>query len=99
MISSFCECMRRVGLIQRYESLKNQIKVYLKYDNRGMPMIKTFRHFSKPSSKRHLNVNEIKKLNYGGGYYIVSTSQGWYSSKECLEKNTGGLVACYLGLV
>lgn len=98
-LHAFFECLKRAGLI-RYHNIKNgRIEVALAYDNAMRRVITSTRMISKPSIRRHMNCDEIKKLSYSGGYYIVSTDKGWLTSKECLANGVGGMVSCHISKI
>jgi small subunit ribosomal protein S8 len=83
------------GYIQGYEILntdlrKRSIKIALKYDKHGKPVIENIRRVSKPSKRIYTKKKDIYKVLNGFGTLILSTSQGVLSGKEARIKNIGG---------
>ena len=83
------------GYINGYEILnddlkKRLIKISLKYDYNGKPVIESIRRVSKPSKRVYTKKKDIYKVLNGFGTLIVSTSQGVLSGKEARLKNLGG---------
>ncbi|MEK9726540.1 MAG: 30S ribosomal protein S8, partial [Candidatus Margulisiibacteriota bacterium] len=85
------------GYINGYEILNNDlnkrlIKLSLKYDKFGKPVIENIRRVSKPSKRIYTKKKDIYKVLNGFGTLILSTSVGILSGKEARLKNVGGEV-------
>ena len=85
------------GYINGYEILNNDlnkrlIKLSLKYDKLGKPVIENIRRVSKPSKRIYTKKKDIYKVLNGFGTLIISTSIGILSGKEARLKNVGGEV-------
>ena len=85
------------GYINGYEILNNDlnkrlIKLSLKYDKLGKPVIENIRRVSKPSKRIYTKKKDIYKVLNGFGTLILSTSVGILSGKEARLKNVGGEV-------
>ena len=85
------------GYINGYEILNNDlnkrlIKLSLKYDKFGKPVIENIRRVSKPSKRIYTKKKDIYKVLNGFGTLILSTSVGILSGKEARVKNVGGEV-------
>lgn len=85
------------GYINGYEIVnddlnKRLIKLSLKYDKNGKPLIESIRRVSKPSKRVYTKKKDIYKVLNGFGTLIVSTSKGILSGKEARIKNLGGEV-------
>tara|TARA_B100001142_G_C13901765_1_gene488169 strand:+ start:116 stop:517 length:402 start_codon:yes stop_codon:yes gene_type:complete len=83
------------GFINGYEIINNDlnkrfIKLSLKYDSNGKPLIESIKRVSKPSKRIYLKKKEIYKVLNGFGLLIVSTSNGLLTGKEARQKNLGG---------
>ncbi len=83
------------GYINGYEIVnddlnKRQIKLSLKYDADGNPLIESIRRVSKPSKRVFTKKKDIYKVLNGFGTLIISTSKGVLSGKEARLKNLGG---------
>lgn len=85
------------GYINGYEIInddlnKRLIKLSLKYDKNGKPLIESIRRVSKPSKRVYTKKKDIYKVLNGFGTLILSTSKGILSGKEARIKNLGGEV-------
>lgn len=85
------------GYINGYEIVnddlnKRLIKLSLKYDKNGKPLIESIRRVSKPSRRVYTKKKDIYKVLNGFGTLIISTSKGILSGKEARIKNLGGEV-------
>jgi small subunit ribosomal protein S8 len=83
------------GYINGYEILNNDlnkrlIKLSLKYDKHGKPLIDSIRKVSKPSKRIYTKKKDIYKVLNGFGTLILSTSVGILSGKDARIKNIGG---------
>ena len=85
------------GYINGYEILnddlnKRLLKLSLKYDKEGNPLIENIKRVSKPSKRIYTKKKDIYKVLNGFGTLILSTSVGILSGKEARLKNVGGEV-------
>jgi len=85
------------GYINGYEIVnddlnKRLIKLSLKYDKDGKPLIENIRRVSKPSRRVYTKKKDIHKVLNGFGTLILSTSKGILSGKDARIKNLGGEV-------
>jgi len=74
------------GLIQSFSVKPKTIEVKLKYF-RKKPLIKSLELISTPGHRRYCTLRQLSCLYNGhsfGGFYLVSTSKGLYTSTECL---------------
>lgn len=83
------------GYINGYEIVnddltKRLIRLSLKYDKNGKPLIESIRRVSKPSKRVYTKKKDIYKVLNGFGTLILSTSKGIVSGKEARLKNIGG---------
>jgi small subunit ribosomal protein S8 len=77
-----------------YNSNKSQLKVILKYDHSGTPIIRSFFQISKPSRPVYLTLNSFWKPKSTFGLFIISTSAGFMIDREARKRNLGGEVLC-----
>jgi len=71
------------------------IRLYLKYSKSDEPIIKGLRRLSKPSLRRYVGLEELRRvLNSQVGITIVSTSQGIMTGAKALENKVGGEALC-----
>ena len=85
------------GFINGYEVMnetesKKEIKVFLKYDEKGTPLIENIKRVSKSSKRIYLHKKDIYKFLNGFGLLILSTSKGILSGRDARLKNVGGEV-------
>lgn len=80
------------NLIQKY------IKVLLKYNLYGKPLINKITVLSKPGLRKYVTVTDLillRKRNITlNNLYIVSTSQGVMSDFKAIQLNLGGELIC-----
>lgn len=70
------------------------LRLFLKYDAYGQPVIKEIKRISKPGLRKYSSNPDLPK-SYGGlGIVIVSTSKGVMTDKEARKLNVGGEVLC-----
>ena len=70
------------------------IRVMLKYDQDGHPVIKELSRTSKPGRRIYSAVADLPRVLGGMGVAIVSTSKGVMSDSDCREANVGGEILC-----
>ena len=73
---------------------KESIRVFLKYDVHGEPVISGLIRQSKPGCRVYVNVHNIPKVLDGLGIAILSTSKGILSDKTARKLNVGGEYLC-----
>lgn len=74
---------------------KNKIiKVYLKYDNNGLSVIKNIFVVSTRSKKIFASVDALWKPKTFSGIFIISTPKGLMTDRTCRYFNIGGKVIC-----
>ena len=69
---------------------KRMLKLTLKYDKDGQPLIESIRRVSKPSRRVYTKKKDIYKVLNGFGTLILSTSKGILTGKDARIKNLGG---------
>lgn len=70
------------------------LRLFLKYDAYGQPVIKEIKRISKPGLRKY-STSETLPRSFGGlGVVIVSTSKGVMTDKEAKKLNVGGEVLC-----
>ncbi len=88
------------GYIQRYLNVDdgNQglLRIYLKYEANGKPVIRSLRRVSKPGLRRYVNAKDLPRVRNGLGIAILSTSRGVMSDKEAHAHSIGGEVLAYV---
>ncbi|MDH3004574.1 MAG: 30S ribosomal protein S8 [Candidatus Shikimatogenerans sp. JK-2022] len=79
--------------IYNYKKKYKKIAIYLKYIN-NISAIRKIIRISKPSLRKYLKVKNIKKVLYGYGISIISTSLGIMTGYEAVSKKIGGEILC-----
>jgi small subunit ribosomal protein S8 len=86
------------GYIQNFldidDSKQGLIRVFLKYDHYGQPVIKHIKRISKPGLRKYVPTEEIPRVLNGYGIAILTTSKGVMTDKEARKLNVGGEVIC-----
>ena len=73
---------------------KESIRVFLKYDVHGKPVISGIKRQSKPGCRVYVNAHKIPRVLDGLGIAILSTSKGILSDKTARKLNVGGEYLC-----
>jgi small subunit ribosomal protein S8 len=88
------------GYIQRYldidDNLQGLIRIFLKYDHYGLPVIKRISRVSRPGLRKYCGFNEIPRVHNGLGIAILTTSRGVMTDKEARRLRLGGEILCYV---
>lgn len=78
------------------EDNRKYLKLVLKYDQEGNPVISGLRRVSKPGLRIYSKSGEIPKVSFGMGATIVSTSRGIMTDKQARQQKVGGEVICQI---
>ncbi|HOA76042.1 MAG TPA: 30S ribosomal protein S8 [Phycisphaerae bacterium] len=70
------------------------LRIRLKYDHRGEPVIHELKRESKAGRRVYRGVDEIPKVLNGLGIAILSTNRGVLSDRKCKEIRVGGELLC-----
>lgn len=70
------------------------LRLFLKYDSYGQPVIKDIKRISKPGLRKYSPVGDLPRAYGGLGVVIVSTSRGVMTDKEAKKLNVGGEILC-----
>jgi small subunit ribosomal protein S8 len=70
------------------------LRLFLKYDPYGQPVIKELKRISKPGLRKYKPSDELPRMYGGLGIVIISTSKGLMTDKEARKLNVGGEVLC-----
>jgi small subunit ribosomal protein S8 len=72
------------------EGVKYMIRVFLRYDAKGVSSITHLSRVSRPGRRVYVGSGNIPKVLGGYGVNIVSTSKGLMSGKRARQENVGG---------
>ena len=88
------------GYVQRFINIddgkQGLIRIFLKYDSNGLPVIHNIKRVSKPGSRKYTNAEALPRVRNGLGIAILSTSHGVMTDKEARRANVGGEVLAYV---
>ena len=73
---------------------RKQIRVFLKYDYQGKPVISAIERVSKPGLRGYKGKKDLPRVLDGLGISIMSTSKGVISNKMAKKFGVGGEVIC-----
>jgi len=72
------------------------LRIYLKYDAKGQPVIRNLRRVSRPGLRKYVDARTTIRVRNGLGIAILSTSRGLMTDKEASTMNVGGEVLAYV---
>ena len=97
---SLARIFKDEGFIKNYKVIKDNkqgiLRVYLKYDDRNLPLIQRIERVSKPSRRVYAGVEELPKVQGGLGVAVVSTSKGVMTDRQARRLGVGGEVLCQI---
>ena len=73
---------------------KENIRLFLKYDYSGMPVIENIKRISRPGLRVYVAAGEAPRVLDGLGVSILSTSKGVLSNKKAKQLGVGGELIC-----
>ncbi len=74
--------------------LKKELRIFLKYDRDGGPVIRNITRGSKPGRRIYVGASEIPRILDGLGIAILTTSKGVISNKVAKKLKIGGELLC-----
>ena len=100
--SNICEgiaaVLKKEGYIEDYDRIDDGrqgiLRVTLKYDDDGQPIINEITRVSKPGRRIYSSVDKLPRVLAGMGIAVVSTSRGVMSDRSCRQNNVGGEIVC-----
>lgn len=84
------------GLKKNYINKKLTVKVLLKYDIQGTPVISKIERVSTPGRRVYSSIKSLWKIKSGLGIFILSTPKGILTDSEARYLNIGGEVLFYI---
>jgi small subunit ribosomal protein S8 len=92
------EVLVKEGYIEGYDRIDDGkqgfLRIALKYDPEGKPVITSIQRVSKPGCRRYSAVDDLPVVLGGMGISVVSTSKGIISDRNCRENKVGGEILC-----
>lgn len=97
---AICQILLDEGYIKGMQVIEDNkqgtIKVTLKYQENGQPVIAGIKRVSKPGLRIYTNCKDMPKVMKGLGIAIISTSKGVMTDKSAREANVGGEVMAFV---
>ncbi len=94
------EILKEEGYIKDFEFIddgkQGVIRIILKYDRYGRPVIRDVKRVSKPGRRIYVDKEHIPRPLQGMGISIISTSQGVMTGKEAKRRGVGGEVVAFI---
>lgn len=95
---NIAKVLKAEGYIRNYKVFKDdkqgKIKVILKYDDDGVPVLQGLKRVSKPSRRVYSRSDSIPEVLNGFGVNVVSTSKGLMSDRQAKKMGLGGEILC-----
>jgi small subunit ribosomal protein S8 len=70
------------------------MRVYLKYNEKGKPLISTIDRVSRPGRRIYVKAKDIPQIRNGYGISILSTNRGIVDGDKAKVDNLGGELLC-----
>lgn len=100
MKKAICKILQEEGYVKNVQVIEDKkqgvIRVTLKYDAGGAPVIAGLRRVSKPGLRMYTNCEDMPKVLRGLGIAIISTSKGVMTDKAARKENVGGEVLAFV---
>jgi small subunit ribosomal protein S8 len=91
---NIAKLLKQEGFISGFELTgakpERQIKVFLRYDEKGAPVLSGLERVSKPGLRIHVQRGEIPRVYGGMGIAILSTSRGVMTGYQAWKSGIGG---------
>lgn len=93
--------LQREGYVKSYELREDDkgqqtLRILLKYDKNGYPVIRRIQRMSRPGLRRYYKVDNLPRILSGAGTVVLSTSKGLLTDREARRERTGGEALCYI---
>ena len=90
--------LKEEGFVRAFKCIKDQrqgiLKIALKYDETGGPVIHEIKRQSTPSRRVYLHADKVPYVKNGFGVAILSTSKGIMTDREDRKMQVGGEYVC-----
>ena len=88
------------GFLEKYividDGDQGLIRLYLKYDKKGEPIITKLLKVSTPGRRKYVGVKNLPRVRNNLGVAIITTPKGLMTAREAERNNIGGEVLCYI---
>jgi len=100
--SKICEgiaaVLKQEGYVEDFDRIDDGkqgiLRINLKYDQDGRPIISEITRVSKPGRRVYSSVEKLPRVLGGMGVAIVSTSKGVMSDRNCRKDKVSGEILC-----
>jgi small subunit ribosomal protein S8 len=90
--------LKNEGFIKTFKKItqdgRNQIRIFLKYDDQNVPVLHGLQRLSKPGRRVYTSYKTLPRVFNGYGTLIVTTSRGVTTGKKATEQRIGGELIC-----
>jgi small subunit ribosomal protein S8 len=95
---NIAKILKSEGFVKNYKVTSDKgrgiIKIFLRYDENGEPIIGGLKRVSKPSCRVYAKNDKIPLVQNGFGINILSTSKGVMTDKQARKMKLGGEILC-----
>jgi small subunit ribosomal protein S8 len=95
---NIAKILKAEGFIKNYKILPDRqhgiIRIFLKYDEKGAPLISGLKRVSKPSGRVYTNKDRIPVILNGLGMSILTTPKGVMTDRQARKMGVGGEILC-----
>ena len=88
------------GFVKRFifieDNKQGLLRIWLKYDGEGKPIINTIKKISTPGRREYVDVSGLPRVRNNLGTAILTTPKGVMTSQEAARLNVGGEVLCHV---
>lgn len=95
---NIAKILKDEGYIRGYvvvaDNKQGVLRITMKYESKGAPVISEIKRVSKPSRRVYVNKDSVPMVRSGLGLAILSTSKGILTDKEARKQQVGGEVIC-----
>jgi len=86
------------GFLKEYSTAEEKghrfLRIWLKYDASGKPVLRGIKRVSKPSLRTYVGAEQIPSVQNGLGVSVLSTSRGVLAGREARTLRIGGEILC-----
>ena len=97
---AICQILVDEGYIKSVQLIEDDkqgtLRLTLKYQDNGQPVIAGLRRVSKPGLRIYTNCEDMPRVMKGLGIAIISTSKGVMTDKAARAANVGGEVLAFV---
>jgi small subunit ribosomal protein S8 len=95
---NLAKILKTEGFIKNYKIMADRkhgtLRIFLKYDEKGTPVIGGLKRVSKPSGRVYTKKDRIPTILNGLGVSILSTPKGVMTDKQARKTGVGGEILC-----